>query len=125
MACYSVLCHIRSDRIVRVLERLPNGGPTGISTLNYLDWTNQNAAFDYIAAEVGWRATLTGRGEPVSIRGARLSAHYFDIFGVKPALGRTFLPGEDQPGKIVCAAEPCALGKPLRFRSRMLGRDIC
>jgi len=94
----SPLPYPESDRIVRVLERLPNGGPTGISTLNYLDWTNQNAAFDYMAAEVGWRATLTGRGEPVSIRGARLSAHYFDIFGVKPALGRTFLPGEDQPG---------------------------
>jgi putative ABC transport system permease protein len=94
----SPLPYPESDRIVRVLERLPNGGPSSISTLNYLDWTNQNAAFDYIAAEVGWRATLTGRGEPVSIRGARLSAHYFDIFGVKPALGRTFLPGEDQPG---------------------------
>jgi putative ABC transport system permease protein len=94
----SPLPYPESDRVVRVLEKLPNGGPTGISTLNYLDWTNQNAAFEYMAAEVGWRATLTGRDEPVSIRGARLSAHYFDIFGVKPALGRTFLPGEDQVG---------------------------
>ena len=34
-----------------------------------------------------------------SLRGARVSAHYFDIFGVKAALGRTFLPDEDQPGK--------------------------
>ena len=34
-----------SDRIVRVLERLPGGGLNGISTLNYLDWTNQNTVF--------------------------------------------------------------------------------
>lgn len=87
------------DRIVRVLERQPSGSLNGISTLNYLDWVSQSAAFDYMAAEVGWRATLTGGAEPLSIRGARVSAHYFDIFGVTPALGRTFLPGEDQAGR--------------------------
>jgi len=88
-----------SDRIVRVLEKRPTGGPNGISTLNYLDWANENTVFEYIAAEAAWRATLTGGDEPVLIRGARASAHYFDIFGAKPALGRTFLPDEDQPGR--------------------------
>jgi putative ABC transport system permease protein len=87
-----------SDRIVRVLERRPNGGLNSISTLNYLDWTNQNSVFEYIAAEADWRATLTGADEPVSIQGARASAHYFDIFQAKPALGRTFRTGEDQLG---------------------------
>jgi putative ABC transport system permease protein len=95
----SPLPYPESDRIVRVLERLPTGGLNGVSTLNYLDWVNQNAVFEYLAAEVGWRATLTGEGEPVVIRGARVSAHYFDIFAVKPAVGRMFLPGEDQPGR--------------------------
>ena len=94
----SPLPYPESDRIVRVLERLPRGGLNGISTLNYLDWANQNTVFEYMAAEIGWQATLTGGREPVVIRGARVSAHYFDIFGAKPALGRTFLPGEDQPG---------------------------
>src|SRR5580765_5905895 len=56
----SPLPYPESDRIVRVLERLPNGGLNGISSLNYLDWTTRNAAFEYMAAEVGWRATLTG-----------------------------------------------------------------
>ncbi len=121
----SPLPYPESDRIVRVLERLPNGGPNGISTLNYLDWTNQNTVFDYMAAEVGWRATLTGGGEPVSIRGARLSAHYFDIFGVKPALGRTFLPDEDQPGNHRVVLLSHALWEN-RFGSDpgLLGRDI-
>jgi putative ABC transport system permease protein len=121
----SPLPYPESDRIVRVLEMLPNGGPTGISTLNYLDWTNQNGVFEYIAAEVGWRATLTGRGEPVSIRGTRLSAHYFDIFGVKPALGRTFLPGEDQVGKDRVVLLSHVLWEN-RFGSdpALLGRDL-
>ena len=88
-----------SDRIVRILERLPRGGLNGISTLNYLDWTNGNAVFEYVAAEVGWRATLTGGDQPLLIRGARVSAHYFDIFGAKPALGRGFGDSEDQVGR--------------------------
>ena len=121
----SPLPYPESDRIVRVLERLPSGGPNGVSTLNYLDWTNQNAVFEYMAAEAGWRATLTGGDEPVLIRGARVSAHYFDIFGAKPALGRTFLPGEDQPGKDRVVLLSHVLWES-RFGSdpAMLGRDI-
>jgi putative ABC transport system permease protein len=87
-----------ADRIVRVLERHPNGGLNGASTLNYLDWANQNTVFDFIAAEAGWSATLTGGSEPVLVGGARVSARYFDVFGVVPAFGRTFIDGEDRPG---------------------------
>ncbi len=121
----SPLPYPEPDRIVRVLEKLPNGGLNGISTLNYLDWANQNVVFEYIAAEVGWRATLTGGDEPVSIRGVRVSPHYFDIFGVKPALGRTFLPGEDQPGTDRVVVLSHVLWES-RFGSdpTMLGRDI-
>ena len=86
------------DRIVRLLERLPSGALNGVSTLNYLDWAKQSTVFEYMAAEAAWRATLTGGAEPVLIQAARASAHYFDIFGVKAALGRTFLPHEDQLG---------------------------
>ena len=88
-----------ADRIVRVLERHPNGGVNAISTLNYLDWANQNTVFQYMAAEAGWRATLTGGEEAFAIRGAQVSPQYFDIFGVKAQVGRTFVAGEDQPGK--------------------------
>jgi putative ABC transport system permease protein len=121
----SPLPYPESDRIVRILERLPGGGVNGISTLNYLDWTKQNGVFEYMAAEVGWRATLTGGGEPVVIRGARVSAHYFDIFGTKAAIGRTFLPGDDQPGK-----DRVVLLSHVLWQSRfgsdpaILGRDI-
>lgn len=87
------------DRIVRILERLPSGGINAISTLNYLDWTNQSTAFEHIAAEASWRATLTGGKDPLSIRATLVSPHYFDIFGVRPAHGRMFVPGDDEPGK--------------------------
>jgi predicted permease len=90
-----------ADRIVRVLEK-PPGGPNarnGISTLNYLDWAKDNTVFQYMAAQTGGTVTLTGVGDPISLRAGRATAHYFDIFGIKAEKGRTFAEGEDQPGK--------------------------
>src|SRR5215831_15187390 len=90
-----------ADRIVRVLEK-PPGSPTarnGISTLNYLDWERENHVFEFMAPQTGGGAVLTGSGDPVQLRGARVGVHYFDIFGMKAAQGRLFLPGEDQLGK--------------------------
>jgi putative ABC transport system permease protein len=88
-----------ADRLVRVLEKPPRGDRNGISTLNFLDWQHDNEVFDYLAAQAAGNATLTGSGEPVQLRGARVSAHFFDIYGSDVALGRTFLSDEDQPGK--------------------------
>ena len=47
-----------ADRIVRVLEKPPQGGINGISTLNFLDWQGDNTVFDFIAAETGGNVTL-------------------------------------------------------------------
>jgi putative ABC transport system permease protein len=88
-----------ADRIVRVLEKPPRGDRNGISTLNFLDWQQQNTVFESMAAQTGGAVTLTGRAEPLQLRGSRVSAHYFDVFGMKAVLGRTFAADEDQLGK--------------------------
>ena len=93
------LPYAEPDRIVRVLEAPGGTGRNGISTLNFLDWQRQNTCFDFMAADTGGSVTLTGVEEPVQLPGARVSAHYFDVFGVRAALGRTFVEGEDQGGK--------------------------
>jgi predicted permease len=93
--------YANADRIVRVLEKPPGDADArnGISTLNYLDWQRQNSVFQYMAARTGGSVTLTGVNEPVQLRGARVSAHWFDILGVGAVMGRTFAADEDQPGK--------------------------
>ena len=87
------------DRVVRVLEKRPDGGVNGISTLNFLDWKRDSTVFEYLAAQTGWGATLTGRDEPMQLRGVRVSPAWLDINGAKLLLGRKFLPDEDQVGK--------------------------
>jgi putative ABC transport system permease protein len=113
------------ERIVRVLEKRPDGGNNGISTLNYLDWKNQNTVFEYMAGQSGWSPTLTGIDQPVLLHGARVSPHYFDIEGIRPALGRNFREEEDQLGKEKVVILSHALWES-RFGSdpAILGRSI-
>ena len=39
---------------------------------------------------------LAGKGKPERAWGVVASANYFDVLGVRPILGRTFLPAEDE-----------------------------
>jgi len=87
------------DRILLVMERPPGGGRNVISALNFLDWRSDNRVFASIAAATGGAMTLSGVGEPVLIRAGRVSASYFDVFKVAPAIGRVFQPGEDEAGR--------------------------
>ena len=91
------------DRIMLVLEHLPSG-PFGTTTLDFLDWQKQTSVFEFVAGQTGWSATLTGTdrsgdADPLLLRGVRVSPSYYDLSRIKPMLGRTFLPEEDQYGK--------------------------
>ena len=56
-------------------------------------------SFTGIAACNATPMSLTGKGKPERVWGMLTSANYFDVLGVKPILGRGFLPVEDQaPG---------------------------
>ena len=55
------------ERILMVLEKPPGGGRNGISTLNFLDWKNQNTVFEGMAAVTGRSMTMSGGNEPVRV----------------------------------------------------------
>src|SRR5262245_29541607 len=65
----------------------------------FLGWRRAPAPFSGIAALRPWECNLTGSYEPERVGGARVSANFFNLLGVAPALGRGFLPGEEQPGQ--------------------------
>lgn len=78
----------------------PQGYGQPASYPEYLDWRNRNHSFSALAAVSGFRTiNLEGPNGPVSLRLTQGSDNLFDVFGVNPILGRTFSPGEDQPGK--------------------------
>src|ERR1700682_5360478 len=79
--------------------QLPQFPEFSVSPPNYLDWEKQTKSYEHLAAYGGSGINLTGDGEPQQLVGVKATAHYFDVYGIKPALGRTFLPEEDAPGK--------------------------
>ncbi len=58
----------------------------------------QQHSFSGISAFAYDTFDLTGRGEPRQISAARVSWNFFDVLGVRPALGRTFFESEGQAG---------------------------
>ena len=91
------------DRVVAIWDRQPSLGYTHneVAFANYLDWQAQSQSFEHLALYSWWNANLTGIDPPERIQGFLSTINFFDVLGVKPIMGRNFLPGEDQPGKEV------------------------
>jgi predicted permease len=104
-----------ADRLVRVH---PSTSAVG--------WTNSEDVFE---KAVSWNAdafTLVGDGVPEVVLGMRVSPDFFDVYGVRPALGRAFRPEEGGEGGAQVAvishalwtsrfgADPGVLGRVLR-----------
>src|SRR5262245_42790571 len=90
------------ERLVSVWEAgtLAGGFDHGsVAPGNFKDWREQNQSFERLVA-IDWRPfDLTDANRPERFMGRGVSAGFFDALGVKPALGRTFLPGEAEPGR--------------------------
>jgi putative ABC transport system permease protein len=94
------LDYSQPDRIVNIRETdLPKFPEFSVAPPNYIDWEKQAKSYEYLAAYGGARINLTGDGEPQQLLGVKATGHYFDVFGIKPAVGRFLLPEEDAPGK--------------------------
>src|SRR5947199_7809082 len=68
------------------------------SPANFLDWRQQATVFSGMGAFAEKSFNLTGVGEPERLDGRRVSANLFDLLGVTPIIGRTFVADEDKPG---------------------------
>src|SRR6202046_2655633 len=82
------------------LVSLQRGGrdlsPTApFSYIDYRDLRAQNHSFTGILAYHNDWIALTGGAQPDRVYIANVSANYFDVLGIKPTLGRFFLPDEE------------------------------
>ncbi|MBZ5534539.1 MAG: ABC transporter permease [Acidobacteriia bacterium] len=88
------------ERLVAVWESSPRVGVyhSTISYPDFVDWKQQNHVFERMAAFHTADFTLTGMDEPAHLLGGVVSSDLFPLLGVKPKLGRDFLPSEDSLG---------------------------
>ena len=75
----------------------------GISDMSFSvkeieDYRAQNRTLSGLVEYHAMSFTLFGHGDPERVRTGVVSANYFDLFGIQPLLGRTFLPDDDKSG---------------------------
>jgi putative ABC transport system permease protein len=90
-----------ADRLVQVWQTYqPTLPKVGVSGASFQTWREQTQVFSQVSGYrwVSKKLNLTGEGEPVRLQATYATANLFSTLGVTPALGRTFLFEEDQPG---------------------------
>src|SRR5271165_553223 len=117
-------------RLVWASQYAPRLDATLVPAGTFLSWRDQNRSFEGMAAydDHLCDGNLTTGAEPVRLdRCAEVSANFFSLLGIQPALGRSFSPLEDTPGahgvmilsdgfwRRRFGADPNVLGKSLRL----------
>ncbi|MGA2324653.1 MAG: ABC transporter permease [Bryobacteraceae bacterium] len=105
------------DRLVRVTGYYPQGAVVALE--------QRSRAMDVAAHTTDSEFNLTGQGEALRLLGSAVSANLFTVLGARTEMGRTFQPGEDQPGRDRIVILSHALWQN-RFASdpRIIGRPI-
>jgi len=65
---------------------------------NFLDWRSHNQSFEQLGALFDTDMILTGVGDPQRIKSNVVTTNFFQVLGVQPMLGRSFLPEAERPG---------------------------
>jgi predicted permease len=86
------------DQLVTIDQSKPNFDMGAIPYPNFRDLQKENQTFSAMAISRGFGFSLLGAGEAERVTARLVSADFFSVLDVKPALGRGFAPGEDEPG---------------------------
>src|ERR1700682_1916606 len=86
------------NQLVTLDQSKPNFENGALTYPNFRDLQKENRTFAAMAISRGFAFSLIGTGEAERINARLVSADFFSVFAVKPALGRTFSTGEDEPG---------------------------
>ena len=86
------------DQLITLHQSKPNFATGAIPYPNFRDWQKENQTFSAMAISRRTSFSLIGAGEAEQVDGRWVSAVFFSVLGVNPALGRDFAPDEDEPG---------------------------
>lgn len=111
-----------AERLIDLDETAPkwNLHYVGVSNPDFYVWRKNNSTFEGMAFFTGTSFNLSDRGTAQRIRGANVTYDLLDVLGLKPVLGRNFLPEEDRPN----GAKVTLLGYNLWQRSFQGDRNV-
>ena len=121
------------DRLVMVWERSPTAGRTPVGPVNLRDVQERNRSFEStatIASNLGGGPLLEAPdGRVESVERQFVSAKFFDVLGVTPVAGRTFLSADEGPAPTAVVlseglwrtrfgGDPTLIGREIRLNGR-------
>lgn len=107
------------------------GRQLGMSLPDFRDVRDRARSFESVAHFVQASLTLSLEGVPERIGGVKVSANFFDVLGIRPALGRSFRPDDETFGRHFVAivsegfwksrlgGDPAAIGKSVRLNGEL------
>ncbi len=84
---FRALPYPHAERILSIYDAGDGGAHRMGTFATYTELAARNHTLDAIAVMKPWQPTLTGSGEPERLEGQRVSASYFRVLGIAPAIG--------------------------------------
>jgi putative ABC transport system permease protein len=123
----------KGNELVRLRQQATKAGfdDVSFSVKEWQDYAQQNSTLSATAEYHSMYFTFYSQGEAQRLQVGVVSANFFDVMGVKPLLGRLFLPGEDKVGaepvlvltysywKNVMGSDPKAVGKTFEMNDKV------
>lgn len=95
---FESLPYPNADRVMMVWEGTDPADKSNLGYTTYADILEKNRTFSDVAAVAYASGTMTGRSEPQFLEGDRVTASFFKVLGVNPALGRAFRDADNVRG---------------------------
>jgi predicted permease len=92
---FEPLPYPNADRVVMLTDRDGAGAPLDVAYGTYIEIAERSRSFESLAVADRWQPALVGGGESERLVGEAVSAGYFGVLGVAPALGRDFDAADD------------------------------
>jgi putative ABC transport system permease protein len=119
------------DRLMMVSELRPDGSRGFANPLDFVDWSERTRTFDAMAGAMSGQTSIMGAdGVAQPLPTQAVTAHFFDVLGIRPIVGRTFQPSDEtpRPDAVVLgeglwrshlSADPAAVGGPIKLGGRV------
>ena len=119
----------QSDRLMLLDQRSTGQQPITIAPVRLEDWNRMNSTFEAITGYYSDDLSETSGALPEKVTAAVVTPRFFQVWGIAPAIGRSFTPEEEQLGgrqAIVISgrywrrrfgADPGVIGRTIRLGS--------
>ena len=92
---FDSLPYPQAGRIMMIWD-IFQGERSDVTFHTYRELAERNRSFESLAVLEAWQPTMTGGAEPERLDGQSVTAGYFHVLGIMPAMGRDFQPSDDQ-----------------------------